>query len=154
MDTTDRPRKKGRPGALLLHPACGVIERCGGVDAVAKMTGRHPSRVRRWTFPKERGGTDGLIPFREGLKIRNATEAGTDPITADDLSPSGDNLSRNDLAVLLMLAKGDSIKTISVAMRVSQRATTAQVEALRRCPRISNDAWGLIDRKQGEGRSP
>lgn len=26
------------------------------------MTGRDPVRVRRWTYPKERGGTGGFIP--------------------------------------------------------------------------------------------
>jgi hypothetical protein len=39
-----------------------VIEKCGGPAAVAAMTGVHVSRVHRWTYPKARGGTGGLIP--------------------------------------------------------------------------------------------
>lgn len=39
-----------------------IIKLCGGVAAVSEMTGRDATRVRRWTYPKERGGSDGLIP--------------------------------------------------------------------------------------------
>lgn len=45
-----------------MEPALTIIELCGGFKAVAEMTGRDESRVRRWTYSKERGGTDGLIP--------------------------------------------------------------------------------------------
>lgn len=45
-----------------MDPARTVIEICGGVDAVAAMTGRSKNRVRRWGYPKEQGGTGGLIP--------------------------------------------------------------------------------------------
>lgn len=46
----------------MMDPAKTVIEICGGIRAVAQMTRRDETRVRRWTYPKERGGTDGLIP--------------------------------------------------------------------------------------------
>lgn len=46
----------------MMDPARTVIEICGGVDAVAAMTGRSKNRVRRWGYPKEQGGTGGLIP--------------------------------------------------------------------------------------------
>lgn len=45
-----------------MEPALTIINLCGGIDRVALMTGRSVVRVRRWTYPKERGGTDGLIP--------------------------------------------------------------------------------------------
>lgn len=48
--------------ARMLEPAKTVIEICGGAKAVAEMVGRSENRVRRWTYPKERGGTGGLIP--------------------------------------------------------------------------------------------
>lgn len=35
---------------------------CGGYAEVARITGRSLVRVRRWTYPKERGGTGGLVP--------------------------------------------------------------------------------------------
>jgi len=46
----------------MMNPAKTVIKICGGVDAVAEMTGRHRSRVHRWAYPKEKGGSDGFIP--------------------------------------------------------------------------------------------
>lgn len=45
-----------------MEPARTIIEICGGFDVVAEMAGRSGVRVRRWTYPKERGGTGGLIP--------------------------------------------------------------------------------------------
>lgn len=32
--------------------------------AVANMVGVSISRVHRWTYPKDRGGTDGLVPSK------------------------------------------------------------------------------------------
>jgi hypothetical protein len=46
----------------MLEPATTVIRICGGPEAVADMVRRDQSRVRRWTYPKDRGGTGGLIP--------------------------------------------------------------------------------------------
>lgn len=50
-------------------PAARVIAKFGegtkGHYRVAELLGRHVSRVFRWTYPKERGGTGGLIPPRE-----------------------------------------------------------------------------------------
>lgn len=45
-----------------MEPAKTVIEICGGYAEVARITGRSEVRVRRWEYPKERGGTDGNIP--------------------------------------------------------------------------------------------
>lgn len=47
-----------------MNPAERVIEKCGGHSLVAEMLGVHVSRVHRWTYPKERGGSDGVIPGR------------------------------------------------------------------------------------------
>lgn len=46
----------------MMNPAQTVITICGGFRAVAEMVGRDETRVYRWTYPKERGGTGGLIP--------------------------------------------------------------------------------------------
>lgn len=46
----------------MLEPAKTVIEICGGFAAVAEMTKRSEIRVRRWGYPKPRGGSDGRIP--------------------------------------------------------------------------------------------
>lgn len=46
----------------MLEPARTVIEICGGVEAVAEALGRDQTRVRRYAYPKDRGGSDGIIP--------------------------------------------------------------------------------------------
>lgn len=48
----------------LYQSAKRVIEKCGGHQAVADMTGVHLTRVHRWTYPADRGGTGGLIPAK------------------------------------------------------------------------------------------
>lgn len=52
-----------------LEPAHSVIQTFGGFEAVAKITGKHISRVYRWTYSKARGGTDGFIPQTEAAKL-------------------------------------------------------------------------------------
>lgn len=52
-----------------LNPAKSVIERLGGVDKVSEITGKHRTRVFRWMYPQERGGTGGLIPQRDIPKL-------------------------------------------------------------------------------------
>ena len=67
-----------------LNPAHAVIQKFGGVEAVAATTGKHISRIYRWTYPRDRGGTGGLIPPADAQKIlRAARERGLD-ITASD----------------------------------------------------------------------
>lgn len=55
-----------------LNPAKSIISKLGGAPAVAEITGKHPSRVYRWMQPKEAGGTGGLIPNKEAMKILDA----------------------------------------------------------------------------------
>lgn len=68
-----------------MNPAQRVIEKCGGgemsrgVVVVSEITGVHSSRVHRWTYPKERGGTGGTIPSQHQQTILDgATERGID----------------------------------------------------------------------------
>jgi len=44
-----------------LEPAKSIIAKIG-IDKVSEITGKHVSRVYRWMYPKERGGTGGMIP--------------------------------------------------------------------------------------------
>jgi hypothetical protein len=39
-----------------------IIDKFGGVPALAKATGFSLNSVYKWTYPKEKGGTGGLIP--------------------------------------------------------------------------------------------
>ena len=60
-----------------LAPAHHVIRKFGGPDGklsigiklVAQVTGANPTTVYRWMLPRERGGTDGLIPVRQQKKL-------------------------------------------------------------------------------------
>lgn len=73
-----------------MEPAQKIIEICGGYQAVAKMTGRTISRVHRWTYPKDRGGTDGLIPSdAQQILLREAIKRGL-PLTPAHFFPEFD----------------------------------------------------------------
>lgn len=70
-----------------MEPAQTIIELCGGFRAVAQITGRDETRVRRWTYPKDRGGTGGLIPAEcQVLLMAAARERGL-PLTAEHFFP-------------------------------------------------------------------
>jgi hypothetical protein len=70
-----------------LEPAKTVIDLCGGPDAVAEMTGRHHSNVRRWAYPEEHGGTNGLIPHKaQAMILQEARRRGI-PLTAEHFFP-------------------------------------------------------------------
>ncbi len=68
----------------MLDPAAHVIALCGGPEAVAAMVGIHPSNVHRWTYPKDKGGTDGRVPTRHHRKLLEAARAQGIPLTPDD----------------------------------------------------------------------
>lgn len=58
-----------------MNQAQRIIEKCGGGDfgvgvkVVAEITGVHSSRIHRWTYPKDRGGTGGIIPAQHHQPI-------------------------------------------------------------------------------------
>jgi hypothetical protein len=56
----------------MLNPAAHVIEKLGGPKAVSKLLNKHESRIRRWTYPRDRGGTGGLIPAAEQVELLRA----------------------------------------------------------------------------------
>lgn len=39
-----------------------VLDKLGGVPKVAKILNRKPSGIYKWTYPRARSGTGGLIP--------------------------------------------------------------------------------------------
>ena len=74
-------------------PASRIIEKFGGAQAVAGIVGVHVSRVRRWAYPKARGGSDGRIPSWHQHKLLDAARSlGIDLEPADffDLPPASD----------------------------------------------------------------
>lgn len=62
-----------------LLPAAAVIEKCGGIDATARLVGRHRSVVNRWLLPRESGGTGGQVPMQHArtllTKVSTLTES-------------------------------------------------------------------------------
>lgn len=57
-------------------PAELVIEKFGGHARVAEVLGVDVSRVYRWTYSSERGGTGGLVPQKHQAKLMEAAVAG------------------------------------------------------------------------------
>lgn len=71
------------------NPAQTVIEKFGGdIAKIAGICRVHVSRVHRWTYPKEKGGTDGIIPpKRQDLLLAAAPREGVD-LRRDDFFPA------------------------------------------------------------------
>jgi hypothetical protein len=67
------------------HQAEIIIAKFGGVDRLAAAIGRHRTRVLRWTYPRERGGTDGIIPGPIMKRILQAAELLEIEITMEDM---------------------------------------------------------------------
>lgn len=62
-----------------------IIQKLGGAKRVADITGVDITRIYRWTYPKERGGTDGLIPTRHLSVLINAANADGIALTLSDI---------------------------------------------------------------------
>lgn len=68
-----------------LSPAEFLILRLGGVRAVARVVGRHHTRVARWARPRAKGGHDGQIPRALMPIILDFAESEGVDLTAIDL---------------------------------------------------------------------
>lgn len=71
-----------------MNPARAVIAKLGGPEVVAKLTGRDVSRVYRWMYPRERGGTDGVIPHQEAQKLLEHARANGVDLRPEDFFAS------------------------------------------------------------------
>lgn len=61
-----------------------IIDKCGGVEATARIVDQSVSWVYRWTYSKERGGTGGAVPRKAQEKILQAARSGlVDVVPAD-----------------------------------------------------------------------
>lgn len=75
--------------------ASRVIEKCGGVAAVSKITGRAAPSIHKWRHPKEKGGTGGLVPTDAQTRLMAAAQRGEIDLSPDDFfdlspQPQGD----------------------------------------------------------------
>ena len=101
-----------------MEPAETIIRKCGGgnfgrgVNRVSTWTGADKSRVHRWSYPKEKGGGDGVIPAQHHQKILDGARREGIALTPQDffarpegLSASGESPSkkrrREDVIVLV-----------------------------------------------------
>jgi len=64
-----------------------IFDKFGGARRVADATGHDPSCVYRWTYPRNRGGTAGVIPLGALIKVRMAARLEGIVLTDEDLSP-------------------------------------------------------------------
>ena len=56
-----------------------LIRKCGGHAAVAEICGVHVTRVYRWTYGRDKGGSDGCVPTRHQAQLlKGARERGVD----------------------------------------------------------------------------
>lgn len=67
-----------------MEPAQSIIAKCGGAASVSEWTSVHVTRVRRWTYPKSRGGTGGLIPAAHQAPLLAAARARGIPLEPAD----------------------------------------------------------------------
>ncbi|WP_212490398.1 hypothetical protein [Bradyrhizobium sp. AUGA SZCCT0176] len=66
-----------------MQPAKSILDRIG-VDKAAAITGKSLSRVYRWAKPASRGGTGGVIPHADALKLLDHCRAEGIPVTEAD----------------------------------------------------------------------
>lgn len=64
-----------------------VIAKLGGAYSAARISGLEVSAIYRWTYPKERGGTEGLIPAASLARVIDAAAKEGIELTSEDLDP-------------------------------------------------------------------
>ncbi len=77
-----RPAAAAQSGTT---PAEAAIAAFGGAPAVAAVLGVHVTRVYRYTYPRARGGTGGLIPAEHLQRLLATARARGLPLTAEAL---------------------------------------------------------------------
>jgi hypothetical protein len=72
-----------------MEPAATIIEKLGGYRAVSAALGVAYTAPYRWTYPRERGGTDGRVPAKyHRVLLDLAAESGVELSAADLVCPS------------------------------------------------------------------
>lgn len=69
-----------------------VIEKCGGHDVVAGWLKVSTTSVYRWTYPKDKGGTGGVIPQKHWQALIQKAASDGIELTVEDFfdPPAGD----------------------------------------------------------------
>lgn len=84
----------------MLNPASRIVALLGGPQTTAELAGVHISRVFRWTYPKARGGTGGLVPAQHQQRLLDQARARGIALEPDDffLRSSDDDRHPEDKA--------------------------------------------------------
>lgn len=64
-----------------------IVEKFGGARRLAEAISYQPSAVYKWTYPKEKGGTDGFVPNGVVVDIVKAADLLGIELTSDDWRP-------------------------------------------------------------------
>lgn len=67
-----------------LEPATSILAKIGGANVAAGITGKHVSRVYRWCYPREKGGTGGVVPHDDATKLLAHAKANGIALSAED----------------------------------------------------------------------
>lgn len=78
-----------------LEPARSILAKIGGVEVASKVTGKHVSRIYRWTYSRAKGGTGGVIPHDDATKLLEYARQNGIELTADDFFASADTAARD-----------------------------------------------------------
>jgi hypothetical protein len=76
-----------------MEPAATIIRRLGGEKHVAYVTGTAYTAPYRWQYPRERGGTGGLIPQRHHATLIACARERRIRLSADDFMPRAERSS-------------------------------------------------------------
>lgn len=68
-------------------PAARVIAKFGGAKAVSEVIHRARQNVERWTKPRDKGGTGGLIPADHMVELARHAAATGLPLRFEDFFP-------------------------------------------------------------------
>jgi hypothetical protein len=64
-----------------------VINKCGGIRNTAYLIGVSVQSVYKWTIPRNRGGTNGLIPQKRQIELMVAARQHGIILTPEDFFP-------------------------------------------------------------------
>lgn len=71
-----------------MEPATTIIKKLGGERVVSKVTETAYTAPYRWQQPREKGGTDGLIPQRHHPRLLDYARDNEIPLSPADFLPA------------------------------------------------------------------
>jgi hypothetical protein len=67
-----------------------VINKCGGIRNTAYIIGISVQSVYKWTIPRSKGGTNGLVPQKRQIELMVAAKNHGIQLTHEDFFPKLD----------------------------------------------------------------